>query len=58
LNDKELNNIFKNDIYYSGTVLEKLENISKIDKSSAEYKKLYQDIIKVDEYQINNLGNL
>jgi len=52
LNNKELDDVFTKDIYYDGTVLEKLIKISKIDKSSEEYKTLYQDIIKVDEYKI------
>jgi hypothetical protein len=51
LNNKELDDIFIKDIYYVNTVLEKLEKISKIDKSTEEYKRLYQDIIKVDEYK-------
>ena len=53
LNDKILNQIFKDDIYYKKTVLEKMENLNKLDKNSVEYEKLYQDIIKVGEYQIN-----
>jgi len=51
LNNKKLNDVFNSDIYYVGTVLEKLEKISKIDKKSDEYKTLYQDIIKVDEFK-------
>jgi len=51
LNNKELDDVFTKDIYYVKTVLEKLEKISKINKSSPEYKTLYQDIIKVDEYK-------
>ena len=52
LNNEKLNDVFNSDIYIIGTVLEKLEKLSKLDKSSDEYKKLYQDIIKVDEYKI------
>ena len=52
LNNKELDDVFTKDIYYIDTVLEKLEKLSKIDKTSEEYKNLYQDIIKVDEYKI------
>jgi acyl-CoA dehydrogenase len=52
LNDKVLYEIFKNDIYYKGTVLEKMEQLMKIDKKSPEYELLYQDIIKVGEYPI------
>ena len=53
LDNKELHEIFKNDIYYKGTVLEKMEVLRSMDKSSTEYEKLYQDIIKVGEYPIN-----
>ena len=52
LNNEKLNDVFNSDIYIVGTVLEKLEKLSKMDKSSDEYKSLYQDIIKVDEYKI------
>ena len=54
LNDKTLYEVFKNDIYYKNTVLEKMENLLKLDKNSKEYEKLYQEIIKVDEYDIVN----
>jgi acyl-CoA dehydrogenase len=50
LNDKQLYETFKNDIYYKETVLEKMETLMKIDKKSPEYESLYQDIIKVGEY--------
>ena len=50
-NDK-LDKIFNNDIYYNNTVLEKLIKLSKLDKSTIEYKLLYQDIIKVGEYDL------
>ncbi len=52
LSNKDLHEIFKNDIYYKGTVLEKMEKLRTIDKSSPEYEKFYQDIIKVGEYPI------
>ena len=45
-----LNDLFNGDIYYTGTVLEKLVQLSKLDPSSNEYRVLYQDIIKVGEY--------
>ena len=53
LNNKELHEIFKNSIYYKDTVLEKMEKLRNMDKTSSEYEKLYQDIIKVGEYPIN-----
>ena len=37
LNDKDLSEIFKKDIYYKGTVLEKMENLKKLDKTTREY---------------------
>jgi len=52
LNDKKLYEVFKNDIYYKGTVLEKMENLLKMDKKSEFYNGLYEDIIKVGEYEI------
>ena len=52
LNNKELHELFKNDIYYKGTVLEKMEKLNKMDKNTVEYNLLYQDIIKVGEYPI------
>ena len=52
LNNQDLYKTLKNDIYYKGTVLEKMENLNKIDKKSEEYQSLYQDIIKVGEYPI------
>jgi hypothetical protein len=52
ISNSELYNLFKNDIYYKGTVLEKMENLRHMDKNSPNYDKLYQDIIKVGEYPI------
>ena len=52
LRNNELHAIFKNDIYYKGTVLEKMEELRKKDPNTVEYKKLYQDIISVGEYSI------
>uniref|UniRef100_A0A6C0D9M4 Acyl-coenzyme A dehydrogenase n=1 Tax=viral metagenome TaxID=1070528 RepID=A0A6C0D9M4_9ZZZZ len=52
LNNKELHEIFKKDIYYKGTVLEKMEKLNNMDKESNEYKLLYQEVIQVGEYPI------
>lgn len=52
LENEQLNNIFQNDIFYEGTVLEKMEQLRKIKPNSEEYKKLYQEIIQVGEYKI------
>jgi acyl-CoA dehydrogenase len=52
IKNEELNNILNEDIHYEGTVLEKLMQLSKLDKSSEDYKLLYQDIIKVGEYKL------
>jgi len=50
LNDETIQNIFKNDIYYKGTVLDKMEKLRKMKPNSDEYNCLYDDIIKVQEY--------
>lgn len=50
--NKELHTIFRNDIYYQGTVLEKMEKLLKMKSNTAEYKELYDDIIKVGEYPL------
>ena len=52
LENKDLTNLFSNDIYYANTVLEKMEKLLKMDKNSSEYKNLYQDIISVGEFKI------
>jgi len=52
IKNETLHNIFKNDIYYKGTILEKMEKLSKIKPNTDEYNKLYQDIIQVGEYKI------
>jgi len=52
INNEELYNTFKNDIYYKDTVLEKMEQLKNMNKTSPEYEKLYQHIIKVGEYPI------
>ena len=52
IENQVLHNVFKNDIYYKGTVLEKMENFIKMKPNSHEYEKLYQDIISVGEYKI------
>lgn len=53
LSNKELNEIFKKDIYYKGTVLEKMEKLNKINQNTLEYERLYQEIIQVGEYSIH-----
>lgn len=52
IKSEHLNELFNNDIYYNGTVLEKLIKLSKLNKSSKDYKLLYEDIIKVGEYKL------
>jgi acyl-CoA dehydrogenase len=52
LENKDLTNLFTNDIYYANTVLEKMEKLLQMDKNSSEYKNLYQDIISVGEFKI------
>lgn len=51
LDNDELHETFKNDIYYKGTVIEKMENLQKMERNSVEYEKLYQDIISVGEFK-------
>lgn len=53
INNEDLNNILKEDIYFRGTVLEKMELIKKHHPKSKEYKDMYEDIISVGEYKIN-----
>jgi acyl-CoA dehydrogenase len=50
--DTELYEILKDGIYAKDTILEKMERLSTMDKKSAEYDKLYQDIISVGEFKI------
>jgi acyl-CoA dehydrogenase len=50
--DTELYEILKDGIYSNDTVLEKMEILTTMDKKSAEYNKLYQDIISVGEFKI------
>ena len=52
LTNKHLYEIFKKDIYYKGTVLEKMENLKQLKKNDPIYDFLYQDVIKVGEYPI------
>jgi len=51
-NDVKLINLFKDDIYYKNTILEKMEKMRKISKDDPEYNKLYQEIISVGEFDI------
>lgn len=55
LNDKNLYEVFKNDIYYQDTVLEKMEKLLRMDSKSKEYNDLYQNIISVGEYDISKI---
>lgn len=52
MTNKILQNIYKNDIYYKNTVLEKMENILTKDSKDKDYELLYQDIVKVGEYKL------
>jgi hypothetical protein len=54
INDTNLYNKLKEDIYYDNTVLEKMEKLRTIDTKNPEYDKLYQDIINVGEFNIEN----
>ena len=50
-NDKILSTL-KNDIYIKNNILEDLEKLNNLDKTSNEYKTLYNKIIQVGEYNI------
>jgi len=52
MNNKILQNIYKNDIYYKNTVLEKMEVLLTKNPTDKDYDLLYQDIIKVGEYKL------
>lgn len=49
--NEKLHDIFRNDIYYKGTVVEKMEKLRKMERNSVEYDALYQDIIAVGEFK-------
>jgi acyl-CoA dehydrogenase len=55
IENKELNSIMKENIFYKNTVLEKMELLKNLDENSEEYKNLYQNIISVGEYKIDNV---
>jgi len=50
--DINIYNVLKEDIYDENTILEKMEMFRKMDKTHPEYDKLYQDIIRVGEFNI------
>jgi hypothetical protein len=52
VNNNELHDLFRNEIHYKGTVLEKMEKLRKIKPDTYEYEKWYQHIIQVGEYPI------
>ena len=52
LDNHELHDLFKKDIYYKGTVLEKMETLIKLNPNTSEYQELYQNIIRVGEYTV------
>jgi acyl-CoA dehydrogenase len=58
INDTNLYNKLKEDIYYDNTVLEKMEKLRTIDNKNPEYNKLYQDIISVGEFNIENNSDI
>jgi acyl-CoA dehydrogenase len=52
IRDTALYNIMKEDIYCENTVLEKMEKLRKMEKNSDEYNALYQEIIRVGEFEV------
>jgi hypothetical protein len=55
INNKNLQDIFRNEIYYHGTVLEKMETLESMNKDSKEYHQLYQEIISVGEFATKDI---
>jgi acyl-CoA dehydrogenase len=55
MKNEQLHNTFQNDIFYEGTVLEKMEQLRKMKPGSIEYNQLYQDIIQVGEYKFSKV---
>jgi alkylation response protein AidB-like acyl-CoA dehydrogenase len=49
INKYEVNDLLKEDLYFKGTILEKLEKLNSLEKE--EYEKLYQQVISVGEYK-------
>jgi acyl-CoA dehydrogenase len=54
IDNEELNNIIKEDIYYKNTVVEKMELIKNMKIDSDEYIKMYNNIISVGESKLDN----
>ena len=52
MTNKILQNIYKDDIYYKNTVLEKMEHLLTKNITDKDYNLLYQDIVKVGEYKL------
>lgn len=51
-NDVNIYNLLKEDIYDENTILDKMEIFRKMDKTHPEYNTMYQDIIRVGEFNI------
>jgi len=52
INNKKIMDTFKQDIVVENNVLEELDRLNSLDKNSNEYKKLYNKVIQVGEYNI------
>ena len=52
MTNKILQNVYKDDIYYKNTVLEKMEHLLTKNPTDKDYDLLYQDIVKVGEYEL------
>jgi acyl-CoA dehydrogenase len=53
INNNEVVNILKQDIYITDSIIEKLEKLNSLDKNSQEYNNLYNDVISVGEFKNN-----
>ena len=51
INNDNIIDFIKKDIYTKNTILEDLEKLNHIDRNSDQYKNLYQKVINVTEYQ-------
>ena len=54
LDNSNIINKIKEDVYTENNILEELETLNNLDYKSEEYQKLYNKVIQVGEYPIEN----
>jgi len=54
IDNKNIINEIKKDLYLNNTVLEKLENLTHMDKNTDEYNRIYNEVIQVGEFTNKN----